>query len=192
MTRHLIGLTVLALAFWPTASLSESKTTDARTAMKVDEPAAPAEAGNALKDSWLTTKTKFALVTDGRVKARHIAVETRAGVITLRGKVASAAERIAAQAIAGGIDGVRAVSNALQVVPDVQRKSVDSTDSGIQKAVRARLASDEGLKDADIKVRSDNSVVTLMGRVPDAQTKTRAAEDARGVPGVRAVRNELR
>jgi osmotically-inducible protein OsmY len=192
MSRLLLCLIALTLGSWPTVSLSQSKTADTRTTMKVDEPAAPAETGNTFGDSWLTTKTKLALVTDGRVKARHIAVETQAGVVTLRGKVSSAAERIAAQQITGGVHGVRSVNNALQIVPDVQRKSVDAADTEIQKAVRTRLDGDEVLKGADIKVRSDNSVVTLMGSVPNAQTKARAAEDARGIPGVRAVRNELR
>src|SRR5438132_223073 len=59
-------------------------------------------------------------------------------------------------------------------------------------AVTARFDKDPGLKSADIEVRSDNPLVTLMGTVPDARAKVRAGDLARGVPGVRTVRNELR
>ena len=56
--------------------------------------ATPATA--ATPDAWITTKTKMALTTDGRTKARHISVETHAAVIMLRGKVSSAEEKTAA------------------------------------------------------------------------------------------------
>ena len=138
-----------------------------------------------------TTKAKTALVTDKRVKARHIKVETQGGIVTLRGKVASAEERTAAEEVARGISGATSVNSALQVVPEEQRKSVDAKDAGIEKAVKGRLDKDEYLKDIDIKVRSDNSVVTLIGKVPDRKTRARASDLTRGVPGVKAVRNEL-
>src|SRR3989442_13813832 len=59
-------------------------------------------------------------------------------------------------------------------------------------AVTARFDKDAGLKSADIKVRSDNALVTLMGTVPNARAKVRAGALARGGPGVRTVRNLLR
>jgi osmotically-inducible protein OsmY len=133
----------------------------------------------------------MALVTDKRVKARHIKVETQGGIVTLRGKVASAEERTAAEEVARGISGATSVNSALQVVPEEQRKSVDAKDDGIEKTVKGRLDKDEYLKGTDIKVRSDNSVVTLIGKVTDHKTRARASDLTRGVPGVRAVRNEL-
>jgi osmotically-inducible protein OsmY len=185
-------LTVVALALSPAPA--QSRTADARPAARVEEPTKPADAGasQVMKDSWLTTKTKMALVKDKRVKARRITVETQGGVVTLRGKVATVSERVAAEEVAKGVAGVKSVSNALQVVPEVQRKSVDAKDDEIQKAVKERLGKDGGLKDADIKVRSDNGVVTLLGKAPDAKTKTHAADLTRAVPGVRALRDELR
>jgi hyperosmotically inducible periplasmic protein len=194
MRSVLLFLTVVGLALSPALSTAQSRTADARPAARVDEPTKPADAGagQVMKDSWLTTKTKTALVTDKRVKARRITVETQGSVVTLRGKVATAAERLAAEEVAKGVAGVKSVSNALQVVPEVQRKLVDAKDAEIEKAVKERLERDHGLKDADIKVRSDNGVVTLLGKAPDAKTKTHAADLTRGVPGVRALRDELR
>jgi osmotically-inducible protein OsmY len=186
-------LTVVAVALSPAMSLAQSTVGDARKAEKAGEPTRPAGdgVGQIMKDSWLTTKAKMALVTDKRVKARHIKVETLGGIVSLRGKVASAEERIAAEEVARGISGATSVNSALQVVPEEQRKSVDAKDDGIEKAVKGRLDKDEYLKDTDIKVRSDNSVVTLIGKVPDHKIRARASDLTRGVPGVRAVRNEL-
>ena len=76
-------------------------------------------------------------------------------------------------------------------MPDDQRKTVDQKDDGIETAIRERLMHDAQLKDAAIKVRSDNSVVTLRGKVSDPKAKSRASDVVRGVPGVKSVRNEL-
>jgi hyperosmotically inducible protein len=148
--------------------------------------------GRTVKDSWITSKTKLALLTDKRVKAFEIHVETENGVVMLRGKVPSARARSAAEAVARKIDGVRVVNNQLQVVPQVHRKTVDARDAGIKKAVAERLDADARLKDASITVRSYNGTVTLSGTVPDARARARAADLVSRVPGVRAVRNELR
>lgn len=144
-----------------------------------------------VKDSWITSKTKMALVADSRTKARQIKVETQGGVVTLRGKVATAEERGAAEEIARGVSGVKSVNNTLQIVPVAQRKTVDVKDTDVKKTVIERLGMDQQLKTADITVRADNGMVTLTGTVPDARAKARAADVARKVPGVRSVRNEL-
>jgi osmotically-inducible protein OsmY len=147
--------------------------------------------GRAIKDSWITSKAKAKLIADRRI-TRAVSVETHAGVVTLRGKVASAEERRLAEQIMHGTDGVKAVRNVLQIVPDTQRPAVDARDKDIKKGVQARLDRERMLKDADITVRSDNAVVTLMGAVADARAAARASELARGTSGVRAVRNEIR
>jgi hyperosmotically inducible periplasmic protein len=190
MRRALLILATIALMLPPTVLLAQSPSPEVKRTAKADETTKPAE-GHMMKDSWITTKTKLALTTDGRTKARHISVETQAATVMLRGKVSSTEERAAAEEITRGISGVAAVNNALQIVPDDQRKTVDAKDDGIETAIRERLIKDTQLKDAAIKVRSDNSVVTLRGKVGDPKAKSHASDVVRGVPGVRAVRNEL-
>ena len=193
MRRALLILATIALMLPPTVLLAQSPSPEVKKTAKADEATRPSAdgAGQTMKDSWITTKTKLALTTDGRTKARHISVETQGAALMLRGKVSSAEERAAAEEIARGISGVTSVSNALQIVPDDQRKTVDAKDDGIETAIRERLMHDAQLKDAAIKVRSDNSVVTLRGKVSDPKTKSRASDVVRGVPGVKSVRNEL-
>ena len=193
MRRALLILATIALLLPPTVLHAQSPSPEVKKTAKADESAKPSGdgAGQTMKDSWITTKTKLALTTDGRTKARHISVETQGATVMLRGKVSSTEERAAAEEIARGISGVASVYNALQIVPDDQRKTVDAKDDGIETAIRERLMNDAQLKAAGIKIRSDNSVVTLRGKVTDPKAKSHASDVVRGVPGVRSVRNEL-
>ncbi len=142
-------------------------------------------------DSWLTLQTKLALLADERVSSVDVHVTTQRGVITLRGKVASAAEQQAAGEIARTIEGAREVSNQLTVVPQAERKAVDRQDDQIVKDVKKAITKDASLKKADIDVRAEKGIVTLTGKAPSLATSVRASETARRVSGVRAVRNEL-
>jgi hyperosmotically inducible protein len=184
MRIALLFLLLTAFLACPVVSAAQSAPTPA--------PAAePQSGGHEVKDSWITSKTKMKLVADKRTKARRIKVETQNGVVTLRGKVASGEERVAAEEVTKGVDGVKSVRNTLEIVPEMKRKTLDARDDEITKSVRDRFAADEYLKGTSVRVRADNGMVTLMGTVSTIKARERAAELARKVPGVRAVRNEL-
>jgi len=153
--------------------------------------AAQGTATGEVTDSWLTLKTKLALLADERVSSNEVSVKTVKGVITLHGKVASAEEQKAAEEIARRIEGQKKVVNQLTVVPAAQRKMVDRQDDQIVKEVKRGIKNDARLTKADIDVRADEGIVTLTGKAPSLETSVRASETARRVPGVRAVRNEL-
>ncbi len=143
----------------------------------------------AVTDSWVTSKTKIALFSDDRVKGSQVKVETIDGVVHLRGKVDSAEAKAAATSVAQGIEGVKSVKNDLQVVSPGARKAVDAKDADIAKAVETRLSRESDLKKID--VRADAGVVTLTGEVPTISASAKASEVARGVDGVRSVKNQL-
>jgi len=69
---------------------------------------------------------------------------------------------------------------------------VDARDGDIKQSVKNRLETDAMLREADINVRADAGMITLKGSVPDARARNRAADLARGVSGVKSVRNELK
>jgi hyperosmotically inducible protein len=140
-------------------------------------------------DSWLTAKTKIALYSDERVKGRQISVETVKGTVMLRGKVDSDEARTAAAAIAKGVEHVKAVKNDLEVVAVGDRKATDISDKDITRQIEARFS--KTIQLTKIAVRSDGGVVTLTGAAPSIGASARASELARGVSGVRAVKNEL-
>jgi hyperosmotically inducible periplasmic protein len=140
-------------------------------------------------DSWLTAKTKIALYSDERVKGRQISVETVKGTVMLRGKVDSDEAKTAATSIAEGVEHVKAVKNDLEVVAVGDRKATDISDKDITRQVQARFSKTTQLTEID--VRTDGGTVTLTGAAPSIGASARASELARGVSGVRAVKNEL-
>lgn len=64
-------------------------------------------------------------------------------------------------------------------------------DQNIKSEVKTRLAADNALEGTRIEVESDGRVVYLTGMVVSEKQKTRAAEIAFKVPGVRGVGNQL-
>src|SRR5437016_5426566 len=87
-------------------------------------------------DSWITTKTKLALIADKRTSGFATDVDARNGIVTLSGKVDTAQAKSAATEVAGGIAGVKSVDNQLQVVPDARRKEVAAADDRVEDAVK--------------------------------------------------------
>jgi hyperosmotically inducible protein len=146
-------------------------------------------AKTAVTDSWVTSKAKIALFADDRVKGSQVHVETKDGVVHLRGKVDSAEAKTAAADVAQNVEGVKSVKNDLQVVSPTARKSVDAKDSDISKAVETKLGREADLKKVD--VRADAGVITLTGEVPTITASAKASEMARHVDGVRSVKNQL-
>ena len=74
--------------------------------------------GSGLKDGWLWVKTKGALAGVDDLRDSTINVDLENSVVTLRGTVATAAQKSKAEATAKGIDGVTSVKNQLTVRAD--------------------------------------------------------------------------
>jgi hyperosmotically inducible periplasmic protein len=154
---------------------------------KVEQKTEQAKTG--MSDFWLTSKAKIALFADDRVKGRQIHVETKDGVVMLRGKVDSAEAKSAALEIAKGIEGVKNVKNELQVVAPSQRSEVTADDKVVAKNVQNKLKADPQLK--NVKVEVNKGVVSLSGEVKSIDASAMASEVARNVAGVRSVKNDL-
>ena len=60
-------------------------------------------------DTWITTKVKSEFATAKNVKATDISVDTKDGMVTLTGTVATAAEKSKAEHLAKGVKGVKSV-----------------------------------------------------------------------------------
>ena len=83
------------------------------TAEKAGEAAATLE--KAVAEGALTTKIKAKMALDDLVKARAIGVETTGTVVTLTGRVGSAAERDRAVRLAQETAGITKVVNRLEI-----------------------------------------------------------------------------
>ena len=183
-----IGITVAALVAYAGMPAQAQSTTDKTNRMAQETKS---ELNDTLSDTWITSKTKIALFADDRIKGRQVHVETQNGTVMLRGKVDSDASRAAAVEVTKGIDGVKSVKNELQVVPPSDTKAVDADDKQITRSVVDRFNREPDLRNAKIDATVNAGVVTLTGEVKSISTSARASEVARGVPGVRSVKNDL-
>jgi hyperosmotically inducible periplasmic protein len=71
--------------------------------------------GQGVNDSWLWFKTKTALATTDDLRDSTINVDVVNDKITLRGTVATAAQKTQAETVAKGIEGQKGVTNQLTV-----------------------------------------------------------------------------
>ena len=198
LTVTSVGLAVVMLVGAPayTKAEDEKPGTTGRMEQKADQAGSKVksmakDAKGAIIDSWVTSKAKIALFADERVKGRQISVETKNGMVMLRGKVDSEEAKMAAGDVAKRVEHVKGVRNELQVVPPADRPKVDTDDKAIMSMVEQRLKEDRQLKGAKINARVDSGIVTLTGEVKSLALCSRASEVLSDVPGVRAVRNDL-
>jgi len=145
-------------------------------------------------DTWITMKTKIALITADDVDAMDINVDAVRGRVTLHGKVNSEREKAKAEKVARDIDGVKEVRNLLQVVSsDRDQKRVEAVDEDLEDRIEDALDRAPALKGSDISVKSVNKGVVLLGGTASTMTQhLQALEIARSIEGVRHVASEIK
>ena len=84
-----------------------------------DDTTKPPErsAGVVIDDAVITAKVKSSLLADSGTKGLRIDVDTKSGVVWLKGNVSSETERTLAQNLAAKVNGVKSVENKLVVKP---------------------------------------------------------------------------
>lgn len=147
--------------------------------------------GQALDDTGTASKVKAALIQNPTTKARDINVEVNRGVVQLAGFVDSAQEKDEATRVAKSVNGVQSVRNDLKVQPTNRTAGEVVDDAMITGKVKAALIGDSRTKAYQINVETKEGVVELGGFVDSASAKTAATEVARGISGVKQVRNDL-
>ena len=160
-----------------------------------------------ISDSSITASVKSALLADKRTQGFDINVDTKEGMVTLRGGADSWSDRNAASAIALNVDGVNKVDNQIKVAArgtearqDANkatasgevREAMDETgdaidDSWITAKVKTQLLADDGVKGSDINVDTKGNVVHLTGVVPTKAARDTAITIALNTQGVRDV-----
>ena len=180
--------------------------------------AAASKAGHQLADSWLTTKIQAQYFADDDIKARHINVSTRDGVVTLTGFVEGPPQRDLAVQIARTTDGVRQVNDQLGIAaskqerqavatsgtgpttPDAQTEAgnaanapppITSDDAQVTARVQSKFFVDDRVRGRRVEVAARNGVVTLSGEVADEEERAQALLLARTAQGVTRVEDHL-
>lgn len=148
-------------------------------------------AGETLDDAAVTAKVKTALARDPATSAYRIEVESYRGEVQLNGFVETADMKSAATRVAKSVNGVKSVSNNLQVSSG-ERTAGEVVDDGVITAkVKAALISDPNVAARDVNVQTREGVVQLAGFVDSGEQKVKASEVTRRVAGVRQVDNQL-
>ena len=129
MQRPQLFSGALILAVAATAACSREETREQAREAAIDARAAAERAGERLADSWLTTKIQAQYFADEDIKARHINVSTRDGVVALTGHVEDGRAREQAVQIARNTDGVRQVDDRMTIGPDAGAFEGDSAEA---------------------------------------------------------------
>ena len=124
---------------------------------------------------------------DGAVNVNDIDVETKDGIVNLKGSVNNLLAKERAAHIAGLVKGVRAINNRIRVKP-----ALKSTDSTIQNRIEQEITSHTALNENKINVSVEDGVVILTGETGSWAEKELYARIAKGVKGVVQVINDLK
>lgn len=109
------------------------------------------------------------------------------GIVTLDGEVPSLSHKRLAGVLAWWVPGSRDVVNGLAVEPDEP-----DSDAEISDAIRLVLEKDPFVDATQIRVSTEEAVVTLMGLVPTESEREMAGYDAWFVFGVDKVDNRIK
>lgn len=140
-------------------------------------------------DAAVTARVEAALRTNHA--AAGIEVETSDGMVQLSGFVESEDIQERALETARTVKGVTSVRNDLVIRESKPTPGAVVDDTIIAAKVRKQLKANAANPGDDIQVDVDSGVVQLSGFVPSVEVKTRAADIASAVDGVRDVHNDI-
>ena len=142
-----LALPVALVATVALASAQDGAKQEARE-KKQEAKTAASNSGNAIKDSWITMKVHSQFVPEDALENSDIDVDTKAGVVTLNGTVASAAGKARAAAIAKATEGVKSVTDNLRIAaaPDSTAAAREAGRDAADKTRSAARDTKEGAK----------------------------------------------
>lgn len=133
---------------------------------------------------------KLALMADPRLFPYEINVDMNGDVATLSGKVGSEAEKASATEIAQTSEGIKSVTNNLEVAKDLPQALTRKKDEIITQYVKDRFGKSKTLESSHFEVKTEDGIVLLSGKTKFLVIALEAAEAARQVPGVKAVKSD--
>ena len=174
-----------------------------QAALLASEVAGVKEVRNLLTIKWATQRSDeeikkdaiAALARDVYLTGLPITVEVKDGVVTLEGLVGNAYEKERAKNDVRWVSNVKGVVNNIDVEwyedQGVRKQAVIPSDSELKAAVRKVLDQDHRLNADNITLRTSFGHVILDGSVFTHHEREIAEQDARNVPGVAWVTNNL-
>jgi osmotically-inducible protein OsmY len=141
-----------------------------------------------MTDRQIQEDVQQALDWEPSIDTADIGVTVDKGVVTLHGDIKSFAEKAAAERVALGVYGVKAVANDLVVQLGADRKR---TDSEIAQAIVSALRWSASVPHDQVEVAVTNGWVKLSGKVDWDYQRSAAARIVRDLTGVVGVSNAI-
>ena len=169
-----------SLAQETVASLPGVKSVDNKLEIKGDTPTANS-------DAWIMTKVKTMLLFHRNVSAMT-EVDTKDGIVTLRGEAASQAQKDLTTEYAKDVEGVKDVNNEMTVAKTSKKtqtvgEKID--DASITAQVKMTLLYHRSTSALNTSVTTKKGVVTLNGKASNAAELNLATKLANDVNGVK-------
>lgn len=153
-------------------------------------------AATSIDDGRVTSSIQAMFFLDATLKGRQIEVTSQNGVVTLRGEVASEAERGQALMLARNSAGVQRVEDDLSVNASIGQSAAVAPpaaapvdDATVIADVKSKLVADQQLRAVVVTVKDGS--VELRGTVPTADARQRALDVVRQSDGVTQVVDRL-
>jgi osmotically-inducible protein OsmY len=139
----------------------------------------------AITDGGITSAVERGLIYEKGVFPNRVDVSTSQGIVTLSGAVGNILAQERAVKIAESIRGVRAIIDRITVTP------VSRPDADTRKDILAGLRQDPATESYRLTVSVQKAVATLGGSVASYTDRQLAVRTAKGVKGIKEVRDEL-
>ena len=140
--------------------------------------------GAQLEDQGIELKAELRLRETLGSRA-HVNVTSYNRLVLITGEVPTPEDRAAVEQLVSRLDNVRSIVNELAVMGN-SSLTARSSDAIVTAQVKGRFIDAKDVQASAIRVVTERGVVHLMGRVTEKEA-ARAAEIARGAPGVQKV-----
>lgn len=154
-----------------------------------------AELATANADAWIVRKVKLTLMFHRNVNAGATAVESADGIVTLRGDVASQAQKDLTAEYAADVEGVTRVVNelALAETPETTGQTLGGIidDASITAQVRMALLTHRSTSVLSTRVSTSEGVVTVGGIAQSGAEKDLVSRLVNDIYGVERVVNHM-
>jgi osmotically-inducible protein OsmY len=144
-------------------------------------------------DAWLTTKVKTTLLFHRSVSTMT-EVNTKGGIVTLRGNASNQAQKDLTTEYAKDVEGVKDVNNEMTVKKSPEKTETAGEkidDASITAQVKMTLLYHRSTSALNTKVETKDGVVTLSGKAGNAAELDLATKLAKDVNGVKEVKNRM-
>ncbi|WP_122516939.1 BON domain-containing protein [Pseudomonas viridiflava] len=161
------------------------------------EPGTKANMAQRFEDATLVATVKSKLLWSSVTEALNIDVDSKDGVVTLKGRAQSPEAKELAGSLASNTDGVVSVNNLISlsaadsIAAKTQPQNLNPveqlSDAWVTSKVKSSLIYSRNLDGLNIKVDTKEGLVTLNGVVANFAEKELAVEIARNIRGVKGV-----